>query len=277
MTIPLIAVVLDPPEISDPSNFETKADNLLNVDLPQLTVEYNASVTALNDVVDDLDAKIAMAGFAATSTTSVAIGTGSKSWTIQTGLSYVTSSFIKARYDATNWMWGEVASYNSATGALVVTVAQVTGSGTYAAWSFSLAEPIGARPDLSTGATVAVGTSNSEFVSPGSLADSMAPVVATVTGTINSDLSNHRFFDWLLSGSIVLGLPSATRDGATIIRRIQQPASGGAYTLSRHASIKKGAELDLTLSTGANKVDYIASVIRGGVEEITGITRDMSA
>jgi len=228
------------------------------------------------DVSADLDAKIALAGFGATATTSVAIGTGSKSWTIQTGLSYVPGSFIKARYNATNWMWGEVASYNSATGALVVTVAEVAGSGTYAAWSFSLAEPIGARPNLSTGATVAAGATDSEFVSPKSLLDSKAPVAATVSGTLTPDCSNDRTFKWLLSGNITLNPPSATAEGVGVFFRIKQPASGGPYTLSRHASVKKGAELDLTLSTGANKVDALAGIIIDGVLEITGIVRDIT-
>lgn len=76
-----------------------------------------------------------------TSTTSLAIGTGSKSFTTQTGKAWVPghSIAIVSAANATNSMTGTVTSYNSGTGALVVNVTTTGGSGTYADWQMSQA------------------------------------------------------------------------------------------------------------------------------------------
>lgn len=74
-----------------------------------------------------------------TSSSSVAIGTGSKSFTIETGQTISVGAPIAAVYDGdyANAMNGLVASYNSETGALVVTVTKTAGSGTYSAWTLA--------------------------------------------------------------------------------------------------------------------------------------------
>lgn len=81
-----------------------------------------------------------------TSATSVAIGTGSKSFTANTSKSWVIGMTLKIANSSTNWMIGEVTSYNSGTGALVMNIRQTLGSGTYSDWTISLASseiPIG--------------------------------------------------------------------------------------------------------------------------------------
>lgn len=80
-----------------------------------------------------------------TSSTSVAIGTGSKSFTASTSKSWVIGMTLKLANSATNWMIGEVISYDSGTGALVMNIRRIMGSGTYASWTISLAasEPEG--------------------------------------------------------------------------------------------------------------------------------------
>lgn len=92
--------------------------------------EMDAAITALN-----------LAATNGTSATSVAIGTGSKSFTANTGKSWVVGMTLKLANSATNWMLGEVSSYNPSTGALVVNVRRVMGSGTFASWTISLAPP----------------------------------------------------------------------------------------------------------------------------------------
>lgn len=90
--------------------------------------QFNAAITALN--------------FNSTngvSSTSVAIGTGSKSITGNTSKSWVKGMTLKIAYDASNWMIGEVSSYDTGTGALVMNIRRVLGSGTYASWTISLA------------------------------------------------------------------------------------------------------------------------------------------
>ncbi|MGB9115097.1 peptidoglycan-binding protein [Bradyrhizobium sp.] len=69
-----------------------------------------------------------------TSTSSVTVGTGAQTFTVQANLGYQAgdSMLITA---GSNSMTGTVTSYNSSTGSLVVNVVSTTGSGTYANWT----------------------------------------------------------------------------------------------------------------------------------------------
>jgi len=75
-----------------------------------------------------------------TSTTSVAVGTGSKSFTTQTGLGFATGQMVRIQDNASlsNYMIGQISSYVSSSGALVVNVTSSNGSGTIADWSISI-------------------------------------------------------------------------------------------------------------------------------------------
>ncbi len=76
------------------------------------------------------------------STSSVVVSTGSKSLTVGTGLSITVGKAINIAFydpdtvgiDYNTSMVGTVSSYNSTTGALVVNISAVSGSGTYALW-----------------------------------------------------------------------------------------------------------------------------------------------
>ena len=68
------------------------------------------------------------------STNSLTIGTGSKSLTVQTNLGFTAGQNIKVGYDGQNYMSGTVTSYNAGTGALVVNITSVVGTGTFATW-----------------------------------------------------------------------------------------------------------------------------------------------
>lgn len=72
------------------------------------------------------------------STSSLVIGTGSKSLTIEIEKSFTAGQPVRIFYDSSNYMDGTVTSYDSTTGALVVNVTTVTGSGTYAVWAIGL-------------------------------------------------------------------------------------------------------------------------------------------
>jgi hypothetical protein len=71
-----------------------------------------------------------------TSATSNSVGTGSKTWTVGSGLSYVAGDtiVIARTSDATQLMWGTVNSYASTT--LTVDVTGSQGSGTFTDWIF---------------------------------------------------------------------------------------------------------------------------------------------
>jgi hypothetical protein len=92
-------------------------------------------------------------GYLATSTSSLAIGTGSKTFTTQTNLAYSPGARVRASSNGspTNWMEGAVTSYSSGTTTLVLNIDKVSGSGTFADWNINLAGQPGV--DGATGAT----------------------------------------------------------------------------------------------------------------------------
>ena len=151
MTVPLITVVLEPPQISDPANFEAKADALLNTGLPTLTTQMNASIGEINAVSDTLNTVISGAGFVSAGAGSLAISAGAKSLTVNPGLQITPGMYLTVAVTASpaaNSMFATVTGYNNTTGALNFTVPAdgLTGSGTYSAWSVALSGPRGAAP-----------------------------------------------------------------------------------------------------------------------------------
>jgi len=80
------------------------------------------------------------AGYVGTSTTSLAIGTGSKSFTTQTGLAYVVGQPARLIYtsDTAQFMEGPITAYNSGTGAMTINSVLYAGSGTYSAWTLAV-------------------------------------------------------------------------------------------------------------------------------------------
>ena len=85
------------------------------------------------------------AGLDGSSTTSVAIGTGSKDFVTQAGKAFDVGTFVTIASDAdpaTDWMFGQVTAYAGA--ALTVDVQSVGGSGTPTDWTIRLAGARGA-------------------------------------------------------------------------------------------------------------------------------------
>jgi hypothetical protein len=115
----------DPPDVFDP-----EADAWAGA-LGLFTTELNALGTAYN---------LATTG---TSTSSILIGTGDKTFTTQAGLGFVPGMQIRIANTATptNYMDGVVKTYSSTT--LVATISATSGSGTLAAWTISLGASAG--------------------------------------------------------------------------------------------------------------------------------------
>lgn len=93
------------------------------------------SPTDADTFFDDVEA--AVNAFIGTSTTSLAIGTGTKTFTTQASKSFLDGLFVQVFSQAnptTNYMYGTVTSYNESTGALEIDVSVVGGSGTLADW-----------------------------------------------------------------------------------------------------------------------------------------------
>jgi len=117
------------PQRNDRATFSGRVDAFITWLLGTFFPELQAVVAAFNFNATN-----------STSTTSLTIGTGSnKTLTVQTGKSYVEGMTVKIANTAspTNWMLGDVISYDSGTGALVVYPRTSNGSGTFSAWTIS--------------------------------------------------------------------------------------------------------------------------------------------
>lgn len=141
-----ITALPTPPSRTDAANFSARADAFLGA-LPTFGTEANALAVEVNGYATNAAASASTAvnapGTSATSTTSLAIGTGSKSLTVQTGKAFVVGQWVTITSTASpaNWMHGQITAYTSGTGALVVNVAMVGGSGTIASWTVALSAP----------------------------------------------------------------------------------------------------------------------------------------
>lgn len=78
------------------------------------------------------------ADYVTTSSTTLTIAVSVVSLTIGTSLSYSVGQDVIIAYDSITFMTGEVQSYDSGTGTLIVDVTDTNGSGTYSAWDVNL-------------------------------------------------------------------------------------------------------------------------------------------
>ncbi len=100
--------------------------------------------------------------YATSSTDMLTIGLGMQSLTVQTGLQYSVGQTVLIANSVTDLMKGNCVSYNPLTGALVVNVTIVSGSGTFGSWNVNLdgaPGPVGAAG--ATGPAGANGTNGS--------------------------------------------------------------------------------------------------------------------
>jgi hypothetical protein len=90
--------------------------------------------------ISAIDAASSATSLKGTSVTSNTIGVGSKSFTTQTGKNFYVGGFILISSNATpaNYFYGQVTSYNTLTGALVVNVTETGGAGTATDWNIGI-------------------------------------------------------------------------------------------------------------------------------------------
>ncbi len=112
--------------------FKADVDNYFGSQLPTFSTEINTEIDRIN--------QIGSGSYSATSTTSLTIGTGTKNLTVEAGKGFTAGQAIIIAETATpsNYMVGQVTSYNSGTGALVFNSTVTGGSGTASAWSISV-------------------------------------------------------------------------------------------------------------------------------------------
>jgi hypothetical protein len=133
MSFPTVDQLPTAPTVSDDSaTFNTRAFALVAA-LSTFVSQVNAWAAAVPSNISGTD-------FASTSTTSLTIGTGSQSLTVETGKQFQIGQPVRIAYTTTptNYMDGQVTAYNSSTGAMTVNVTTVGGAGTQALWTISL-------------------------------------------------------------------------------------------------------------------------------------------
>ncbi|MDO9140943.1 MAG: DUF1566 domain-containing protein [Methylobacter sp.] len=96
--------------------------------------------TAANAAAASAATAVNSPGTSATSVTSMAIGLGAKTLTIQTGKLFAIGQFvtITRTSDTTNYLFGKITAHNSGTGELTINAEQIGGSGTYTDWTIAL-------------------------------------------------------------------------------------------------------------------------------------------
>lgn len=120
----------------------THANNIFEVTAADPITVGTTSIT--------FSAILATEKLSATSTTSLTIGTGSKTFTTQTGKYFEEDNYVLAVSDGSpgNYMIGQVTSYSS--GSLTIDVEAVAGSGTFTDWNLFVSGPPGAAGNLGT-------------------------------------------------------------------------------------------------------------------------------
>ncbi len=119
--------------------------------------------------------------------------------TVTTGLAFVQYDYIKVSNSATNFIIGQVVSYNPTTGALVFTPLQQSGSGTYTSWNTSLGALNGTSGTAGTsgssgtsgtagtsGSSGSTGTSGATFGTAGTSGTNGSSGTAGTSGTSGS-------------------------------------------------------------------------------------------
>lgn len=255
-----------PSRSDDPDTFVSRADAFvaaLPTMVEEINTEFSLSISALN--------------YNATSTTSVTIGTGDKSFTIETGKLLQVGQYVNVTSTASpsNFMFGYVKTYNSGTGALVVTVTTVGGSGTIAAWTISLSPTGAAGADTwLTVQTVSVNGTPFNLDSLNSTATKIALKDAgVVKGYLGNGATGAALFDSAgtargtatTSGFDVTGGAEAT----TGLRAtgFSAPASGAGVELYYSSSIGNLAAVDRAAATYKPiNVRFASNIIFYGVD-----------
>jgi hypothetical protein len=222
-TFMAITPIPDPPLESDPPAVFVENGGAFLGSLPRMAREMNAAAVAMN-----------ANGTNSTSTNSHTIASsGSKTFTVQIGKSYVPGMTVRAAVtaDGTKWMQGDVTAYDAVTGALTIVMNASTGSGTYSAWTLSLSS------------SASTGGSLTQDYSVKSLTHAIGTAIASAT-TINLSMVTGNLVHVTGSNEIQAATMTAGKDVWVIF--------DGTLQLSYHS-------LNLRLNSGGANVTVIAN------------------
>ena len=296
MAIPALP---DAPSRADPANFADKADawvaalpdwtTAVNVTAGQVQTNANNADLAKNNAIAAVGDAAAQAGVAqsyadaaavsaflaassaasavnapgtsATSTTSLTIGTGSKSLTIETGKQFTIGQTVVIAYTTTpaNYMVGQITAFTSGSGAMTVNVTSTGGSGTFAAWSVAITAvapvlSVNGSTGAITGLATVTGTetlTNKTMTSP----VINQPNIRENLAYINSSTTAVAGRGYLLDANIVLTLPSSPTAGDRVFAQTY-----GSYltaSIDRGGQNIMGLAQDMTLDVAYARVELV--------------------
>jgi len=212
--------------------------------------------TLASQVNTDLNLILNATGLVATSATSLTIGTGGKSLTVQANKSFLTTMSVRIYSTATpsNWMTGTVTSYNATTGALVVNVTGTNGSGTIAAWTVALQ-----ASGEWVGNAATAGTSGSFTITGTGF--TVNPTATAVWSKVNGFVTLHIPYASISGTSnsatfTLTGLPAEIRPASFRNMPIIMAMDNSAVTTARMAISNDGS---ITLSEGILSGAWTAS------------------
>lgn len=133
----------------NPSRFE-RFDTVRSTDANTALDEVTTGFDGVAADIQALEASINPEAAIGHSTTSLAVGSGDKTFTMEPDLAFGIGQFVNISDNAapaTNQMRGRITAYNRTTGVTTVRVTETDGSGTIAAWTITLGTPTLGRGD----------------------------------------------------------------------------------------------------------------------------------
>jgi hypothetical protein len=272
----------DPPSTADPANFSAEADAFIAA-FPNFVDEINEFGAALNNL-----------STTSTSVSSVLIGTGTKNFTVEAGKSYFVGMSLKIANSSTNYMVGEIISYDSATGALSVNVVKTNGSGTLSSWVITLGfngivdfgQTSGiANSGDNTNITSLTGTTTNNNAAAGKVGEYIesivlaASAVSLTTGTQTNITSiSLTAGDWDVSGAVVF-IPAGTTTVTQFIGAVNSvsatlPTSEQRLFVINQTSATPGAQVGYSgsprrFSLAATTTIYLIALSSFGTSTMT--------
>lgn len=143
---------------TDP-NFREDVDTFFGTQLPTFTTEMNEEIDRINT--------ISAGSYSSTSSSSVTVGTGSKTLIIESGKGFAIGQFIvvaETSNPTSVYITGQVTAYNSTTGSITLEVSTSVGSGSYSDWSVSIAASVTGGGDTLN--SIIILTSGTSWVAP---------------------------------------------------------------------------------------------------------------